>query len=1130
MGLSPLDSLADFLPKIPDASRREFLKLMGASLGLAGLTGCIRMPEEKLAPYAHRPQNRMPGVPVSYATAMEIGGIAQGLLVTSIDGRPIKIEGNPSHPLNRGACDAIAQASILQLYDPDRSRGVIRRENGVARESSWEEFAKWAKEHFKGDGDGVCFISEASTSPSLDDMRSRLQDTLPHATWLSYEPLRQTVHPRLFEEFVHEVYELSEAKVIVSLDTDLFGGGSPMAIKYGRDFAVGRRPDESGAAPMNRLCVVESLSTITGACADYHRVLRPSAITRFVAELAYELGVLPNAGDAKSGIEKQFIQQLKADLVGNAGKSVIVGGPRLSRDEREVVRAMNLVLGNQGKTVFHYPVGGIMRPQRLEENREVREKLDSNSIEALVILGGNPVYDAPADFRFGELVKKVKHTIHLGPYLDETSKVCDWHLSQAHYLESWGDARAFDGTVSIGQPLIEPLFDGRSAIELLAIILGDKTGIEGGGYAVVRRTFHQLLGNESTDWRWKNALAEGIVHSTALKPPKADNSVPAIDKNAKPSTGNGPSRVRLPELPTLPTSAQSHEGECELVFFTDSKVYDGRFANNGWLQELPDPMTRLTWDNAALMSPKTAEKIGVKQDELVAISPGDKSPASPVGTAENSPAVHCWDSETPQLSSASPVGTAEADPQRFSRPYGRAGGVENALLPSDESLGYSQATLQVAMPVAATISIGNDVASGASPAVPAAKAGETPAPQGKMEAGADTEVLAPAFFVPGMADGVIGLALGYGRTAAGSVGNGVGVNAYVLRDSASIARGWRNVKVRPTGKMYRLATVQDHHIVDPLGKKAVQDRIPELVREGTLAEFKKDPALGIKPAVAPSIFDEHGVNAPTTESSSLKPHASILSPHRWGMAIDLGACTGCGACVVACQAENNIPIVGKEQVLLGREMHWIRVDRYFRDTPGGPAAVHQPVPCMQCENAPCEEVCPFAATTHSQEGLNMMTYNRCGGTRYCSNNCPYKVRRFNFFDYNRGTLKDMYLPNLAREPVSELVKMQKNPEVTVRMRGVMEKCTYCIQRIERARITAKREGDRPIADGEIRTACQQSCPTGAIVFGDLNDPQSRVSKLCALPRCYGLLDTELNTRPRTRYLVRVRNAVAGLER
>lgn len=985
-------------------SRRRFLKLMGASLGLAGMAGCIRLPEEKLAPYAHRPHNRTPGAPVHYATAMEIGGIAQGLLVTSIDGRPIKIEGNPTHPLNQGACDAIAQASILELYDPDRSRGVIRRDaDGTRKEVGWDEFARWAKDVFKGDGSGICVLSEASSSLSLEMMRHFFTtEWRPKVEWFEYEPISDDAirvgSTRAMVLPCRPVLELSRARVIVSLDADLFGCANPLAVKHARDFAAGRPLQGPNGNEMNRLYVVESVHSISGACADHRRALRSGAIAAFVGQLARALNADPWGlanKDVDSGIDKAFLDAVKADLEANTGRSVVVAGWRQPPQVHALVAAINDRLGNLNKTVVYYRCAlEKAPPSQVDALRALVKKMNSGEVKTLLILGGNPVYNAPADLSFAEALKRVTNTVHLGLHDDDTSHVCTWHLSRAHYLESWGDARAYDSALSIVQPLIEPLFDGRSAAEVLAMVLDRERLMPSlKGYDIVRDAFQGEFMGFDSEFQWKKALADGVAEDSSEEPTTA---VLGHDRPAGKIAGPPPLA----------------EGEYEVVFFPDAKVYDGRFANNGWLQELPDPMTRLTWDNAALMNPKTAEAIGCKQDEMVALQAGD----SP-------------------------------------------------------------------------------------------------------------EVLFPAYFVPGMADGVIGLALGYGRTAAGNIGNGVGQNAYLLRTSDNL--GWRTgVKARATGQMYKLATVQDHHIIDAVGKKAVQERIPELIHEMTLAECTHHAPRGgehhAERGEYKSIFDEHKLDGRAPGGND---------HHRWGMAVDLTSCTGCGACVVACQAENNIPIVGKEQVLHGREMHWIRIDRYFKETPpekgDSPRSVHQPVLCMHCENAPCEQVCPVAATTHSQEGINMMTYNRCVGTRYCSNNCPYKVRRFNFFDYNRGTLKDLYMPNLEREPITELLKMQKNPEVTVRMRGVMEKCNYCIQRIEATRIKAKNEGDRPIRDGEIQTACQQTCPAQALVFGDLNDPNSRVSKLQGLARSYGMLDEQLNTKPRTVYLAKVRNPAPG---
>jgi molybdopterin-containing oxidoreductase family iron-sulfur binding subunit len=1026
-------------------SRRRFLKMMGASLGLAGMTGagCIRLPEEKLAPYAHRPENRIPGNPVNYATAMEILGIAQGLLVTSYDGRPIKVEGNPSHPLNKGAADTLAQASVLEMYDPDRSRGVLKRDKDQETEVGWDEFAKWAKSAFAGGG--VCVLSEASSSPSLAVLKEKFASAPFKGEWFEYEPVsgdnaREGARIALGQE-VLPVLELAEAKIIVSLDADLFGGGDPLAVKHARDFAAGRRMHENkspekedatkeaaskkvadkevaskevkgpGERAINRLYVVEAVHSITGACADHRLALKPSQIEAFASALAERVGAGPAGAGVPEGTvageSEKFLAAIAADLQACKGQAVVVAGARQPAAVHALAMAINLKLGNVGKTVICYPDPQPKRPSHAAAIAKLVKKMQAGEVSTLLIIGGNPVYNAPADLKFADALKKLKNTAHLALHDDETSQMCGWHLSRAHYLESWGDARTIDGTVSIVQPLIEPLFDGRSPIEVVALVLGEE-GNKASGYEIVRQTYKTLAQGKFSEWNWKKVLGAGVVEDTAWKPV-------AVGEEATAS----------PALALTPAVAKD---EYEVAFLTDAKVFDGRFANNGWLQELPEPMTRLTWDNAALMSPATASNIGVKQDELITLKTGGSG----------------------------------------------------------------------------------DVAAAA--------------------------VQVPVFFLPGMADGTIGLALGYGRKFAGNIGNKVGHNAYLLRTTAAL--GWCVAKVQSAGQPYQLATVQDHHIIEEsnhvvknVGRDEYERRVPILIHEVALANAYEgeveETSDEDKKTGAISIFAEHpfdGSAIPGVDDSHIAKH----DKHRWGMAVDLSTCTGCGACVVACQSENNIPIVGKEQVLHGREMHWIRIDRYYSGTPEDPKAVHQPVLCMQCENAPCESVCPVAATTHSEEGLNMMTYNRCVGTRYCSNNCPYKVRRFNFFDYNRGTKKDEYLPNQLREPISELVKMQKNPEVTVRMRGIMEKCTYCVQRIERVRITAKREGDRPIADHEIQTACQQSCPTHAIVFGDLNDPKSEVSKLHALSRTYSMLDEVLNTKPRTQYIAKVRNLVPAL--
>ncbi len=959
-----------------DSSRRGFLKVMGASVALAGLASCRRWPQEQVLPYARRQPGRSEGVPVHYTTAFEIGGMAQGILATSYDGRPIKIEGNPQHPLNKGTTDQFAQATVLQVYDPDRSRGVMMRSGSEFVSKSWEDFSQYAKTIVAGDGAGVYVLSESSSSPSIAAMRTQLQQTYPQLKWAEYEAIsgdnRREGARIAFGAPQRVVYELSKAKTIVAIDADIFCSGDPLTIKYARDFAAGRRIEDEKAQGMNRLWVVESGYSNTGAAADHRRGAKPSQIQNFILELAAAVGV-PGVSAAKSGIDAAFIAKLADELKSSRGAAAIIAGDHLSPELHAAVLAMNDYIGATGNTVLLYADADPQRPHHLEAIKSLAADMGAGKVSTLIMIGGNPAYDAPADLDFAGKLGKVKNAIHFGMYEDETSRFCAWHVSQAHYLEGWGDARTYDGTISIVQPLIEPLFDGKTTIEFLSLLAGKPQS----GYDIVRKT---LGVTPLSEWKWKKALYDGVVEGTATQLPRL-----SVDRDFY-----GMMQRATAGLKPVP------QGAYEIVLRSDSKVYDGRFANLGWMQELPDPITRIAWDNVAAMSLVTAEKLHVGNGDLIAVDAGGQK-------------------------------------------------------------------LQIA-----------------------------------------------AWVVPGIPENVISISLGYGRSAAGSIGNGVGFNSYQLRTSQNMAVLAGNVSA--TGGKYPLASVQQHHLIDEVGRKAVQARVPELVRERTFEEYKHDPSLGYKKVVSLSVFDEHD-----------------YKDHKWGMAIDLTTCIGCSACVVACQSENNIPIVGKEQVMHGREMHWIRIDRYFRETPEEPVSVNQPVMCMHCEMAPCEEVCPVGATTHSKEGLNMMTYNRCIGTRYCSNNCPYKVRRFNFFDYNNGSIKDLYTPNLLRPELNELRKMQKNPQVTVRSRGVMEKCTYCVQRIENKRIEAWNEGRRPIADGEIQTACQQSCPTQAIAFGDLNDPNSRVKKLHDLATSYGVLDAELNTKPRTQYRVKIRNPVEGLD-
>jgi molybdopterin-containing oxidoreductase family iron-sulfur binding subunit len=968
--------------------RRRFLHLMAASIGLAGFTGC-RRPELKALPYTKSPEEVVPGLPNYYASAMPRPGSAFAILVESHEGRPTKIEGNPMHPDSGGATDAFAQASVLDLYDPDRSSTVLH----AGEPSTWLAFDTFAGAHFAAlrdrRGKALHVLSEDVASPSLDLLREHMRTTLPEARWHVDEPISPAniraggilavgapVFPR---------YRFDRAETVLALDCDILGLEED-GVRYRRGFAQSRLV-EAATTPMNRLYAVESQYTLTGGMADHRFRLAASHVADYTLALAKELlltnEVAPAAASAPAilrqalasaqpsvAFDERWVREVIADLKAHPGRGIIVAGRRQPPLVHALVLVMNATLGNLGETIELRS----RRPADTHEGTlgELVQAIAKGQVETLVILGGNPAYNAPADLEFAPLMQRVATTIRLGLHVDETSQQATWHLPAAHYLESWGDARTGDGTVVPIQPLIEPLFGGRTALELVAQLSKFETTAP---YEIVRRALRKISGVGETVFEavWRRFLHDGLLAGETHPVVEPRLQWEAVAK-AVAATQSGPG----------PLSA----GNLELVFHGDAKVGDGRFANNGWLQEVPDPITKLTWDNAALLSPKTARALQVSTGDLVRLDLGDR-------------------------------------------------------------------TLEVA-----------------------------------------------AMIIPGQADYSVSLALGYGRTVVGRVGRHVGFNAYRLRTTAApdIAVG---LKLTRTGRKYALACTQDHFTME--GR--------DLVRELTLDEMLRPhlPALG---GAAP------------------KPSGEILTPpplegeHQWGMAIDLNTCVGCNACTIACQSENNIPIVGKDEVIRGREMHWIRIDRYFSGGEDEPGLVHQPVACVQCESAPCEVVCPVNATVHSDEGLNVQVYSRCIGTRYCLNNCPYKVRRFNFFNYNERPLDQLRLGPLTEKGMPETLKMQKNPDVTVRIRGVMEKCTYCVQRIERAKIGAKVEagesGHTAVLDGTIVPACAQACPARAIVFGDLSDPDSRVSKLKAQPRNYALLG-ELNTRPRTTYLARLRN-------
>ncbi|MEZ0311485.1 MAG: TAT-variant-translocated molybdopterin oxidoreductase [Myxococcota bacterium] len=1013
---------SDVGDKDSGVNRRHFVQIMGASLALAGASGC-RWDKDNIHSFTRSPQSHIPGKPKYFASAYDTDGIAQPVMVTSYDYRPIKVDGNPKHPMSFGSSDITTQGTVLELYDPDRSKNVLND----GKKSSWDAFRAFAKEAFKGSGSQVAFITGTYSSPSLVGLVAELKQKLPQATWVTFDGIsRDNIRQGSMAAFgkpVRTMLELAQARVILSLDDD-FLGAHPAHVKYSRDWATARRPEQGET--MSRMYVVESRLSNTGGCADHRLPLRSRDVKAFalaVEQALRQSGVgIEGQSPSPSGLDAEvtrFAHSVAKDLAAHQGSCVVTAGSGQSSEVHAIAHRMNLALGNAGKTVTYLDHGTAA--QDGSQNMNLARLIDSMSkgqVETLVVLGGNPVYNAPGSLAFAPAYAKVKNRVHLSEYVDETSSTATWHLNAAHWLETWGDSRSYDGTVTVQQPMIRPLYDGKSAIEVASLILAatQENGVAENGYTLVRRTFGKLTGHNADDKTLAAAVtadydSQGPVPegSSAAAEPKLPVTFNAFDRAWRQSLFDGvvngtafakttpalqPFTVSAPDATA--SRADVKNGELELTFYVDSRMGDGRHSNNAWLQETPDFMTKLTWDNALLVGPATAKALSLEDEGMVKISVNGR------------------------------------------------------------------------------------------------------------------ELTVPVLVQPGQAMGSAALALGYGRTAAGRVGGWkereldhtvAGFDANVLRgtETVSFVAG---AKVAPTGERFKLATTVDHFLIDQAGMKERERRAGEIIRIGTIDDYKHEPD-----------FAKHVVHHPPLESLFKEWE---YGQRRWGMAIDLTSCTGCSACVVACTAENNVPVVGKEQVLRNREMHWIRIDRYFQGDPENPKLGAQPMLCQQCENAPCEQVCPVGATIHTQEGLNDMVYNRCIGTRYCSNNCPYKVRRFNYFNFHED-LKD------GR---NEVKKMMNNPEVTVRFRGVMEKCTYCVQRIQNTKIVANNE-KRRIKDGEITPACAQACPTDAIVFGDLSDPNARVNKLKALPRNYDVL-AELNVKPRTSYLAKITNPNGGL--
>ena len=1013
-------------------SRRNFVKIMSASFLLAGVglgAGGCRRPEEKILPFSRLPENYVHGVAQYYATAFPTRHGAIPLLAKSNDGRPTKVEGNSRHPDSNGGTDRFAQASILNLYDPDRAIRYAKGGNIATREAALDFLANLSRQAGTGKGAGLCFLLERSSSPSRARLQKLIQAKFSQARWFIYEPVDFDIHRRAaiiaIGQPVAPYYRLDRAKRILSLDCDFIGAEEDNH-RFIRDFAKGRKIENLEAPKdeelISRLYVVESLMSLTGANADHRLRVPSSRVLQVAAALATEIFKQGNAQFAaltaqigqSADVDSKWISGCAKDLMAHAGTSVVVAGYRQPLAVHLLANAINYALGNIGQTLVYQEstdtgAGTIV---------ELAAALNAGLVETLVVIGGNPVYNAPVELDWAKAQRKAGTVVRLGYYEDETAAVTDWHLPLAHYLESWGDARSSDGSLVSIQPLIAPLFDGMTELEFLARVGG--LG-ETNPYEIVRESFGAAVPQWGFEESWKRFLHDGFL---------------AVEKSRIAAAALNWSGIN-PVLAEAKVAAAPAKDSLEVIFHRDYKVDDGRYNNNGWLQELPDPITKIVWENVFLVSPKTWDAFGF--------------------TRQDNESGHAF----------VPWVRLELD--------GRS-------------------------------------------------------------------VEGPVWAQPGQADNTVGVALGYGRTKSGRVGNGTGFNAFAIRasDAAYIVGGGRLSAT--SAKPYPVSTTQSHW--------AMEGR--PIVREANVAQFAERPDF----AKAMSMPEAPGGDHPLypnpldiPDKNGIRPRDK--SPHSWGMSIDLNSCVGCSSCMVACQAENNVPIVGKDLVGRGREMHWLRIDRYFTGGAENPQVVNQPMLCHHCESAPCESVCPVNATVHDEEGLNVMVYNRCVGTRYCSNNCPYKVRRFNFLDYNRRPLDNLKGPFFStpllnsvdgewelarwwRDPVRgirpddewEVLKLAKNPDVTVRMRGIMEKCTFCIQRIEGAKIAQKvRAGasaDIEVPDGTFTTACAQACPAAAIVFGNVKDPKSRVSKLKAQERDYTVLEFLL-TKPRLTYLARVRN-------
>ena len=986
------DELDISSPETEGTSRRGFLGWVGASLAASGLSGCIRRPEEKILPYSVAAEEILPGIPQYYASATHLGGEVVGVLVESHEGRPTKMEGNPLHRSNVGGLNNFHQSMVLDVYDPQRLRSsTIEGASKSLDETKAHIRTKGILD--KTGGKRVAVLAEAIPSPQIDRLRTQLKKDFSNAQWFTYESVsddhQRTAMKAVFGQALRPQYsfktESAQANVVLSLDSDFLGQEGPLS--YDAQWAKTRRPE--GQNKMSRLYAVESRYSVTATNADHRVRVSHAEVEAFACAIAQGVGVAAPSSSVKlSGTQVKAVQAIVADLKANQGASVVLAGRGQPAIVHALTALMNEKLGATPSLVKYYPdyrressaAGDMGSIQALTT------ALNAGQVDTLIVMGVNPVYTAPSDLKFADAMKKAGYVVYLADQNDETAQALDAKKStlipRTHFLEAWGDLVSSDGQVALQQPLIQPIHDALSEIEVLSMFVGD---VEDKGYKIVRNAWKNQTGASGFHKRWRRWLHEGVLE---------DQYAPFVASSAKATSLGG----LTPSVKKAPSS-----GSMDVLFFAGHNSFDGRFANNSWLQELPDPLTKITWDNAALLSPATAKDLGVEDEDMVTVSANGQS------------------------------------------------------------------------------------------------------------------IKSVAWVMPGQADNTVVLTLGYGRKFTNYLpyhqgsyneSDAPGFDVNPLRSSKSpyYASG---AKVAKTGETYDVAAVQRY--ANSRQEPGFNFEARPLVREATVEEYKKNPTFA-----TPGII-KHGEKMPdASKHALLHPEAkSIFGDFdyskglQWGMVIDLNTCTGCNACMVACVAENNISMVGKDQVRRGREMHWIRMDRYFVGGDENPEVVHQPIACQQCETAPCENVCPVAATVHSPEGLNDMVYNRCIGTRYCANNCPLKVRRFNFYNYAKGQ--------------DELFHMQRNPNVTVRFRGVMEKCTYCVQRINKGkrRAALNPEVSQQIIDN-ITPACAQGCPTDGIVFGDINNPNSAVAQLKKNARDYILL-SELNLQSRTSFLAKIRN-------